>query len=118
LRACNEKLAQIPANHELTCFLINSYDGPVRKYSCEYIYTYLSRVAEAREELAKSNIKLISFDDVVLEDIPKSLEEWKRMRVESGASKSDWKTLQLPRKYRMLCLLDMVFKKQKLRAGK
>ena len=85
---------------------------PKWDYSCEYVYTYVADKNEGpmREELGKKDISFTSFDDMIVEDIPRAFEEWKKGRIGSKAvGDKDWTKIQLPRKYRMLCLLDLVF---------
>ncbi len=76
-------------------------------YSCKYIYSYASGVDKLRRELKQSDIEFIALDDVIQYDIPNAIKAWKRYRIDTGKVK---KQNVLPRKYRLLSLIDASIK--------
>lgn len=78
-------------------------------YRCIYIYTWGSRIEDLRAAIKKRKIELLYLSDLINNDIPQALLEWRNRRIRSGMIKEKTPSkIVLPRKYRLLTLLDNV----------
>ncbi|MHA1907094.1 MAG: hypothetical protein ACW98Y_07355 [Candidatus Thorarchaeota archaeon] len=80
-------------------------------YKCEYVFTYVAsrQIQKLMEALAKDDIELVSFDMLLRDEIPKTMRKWREKEIESGRiAGKDWTYVMLPRKYRILFIVDRV----------
>jgi hypothetical protein len=74
-------------------------------YRCIYVYTWGSRIEELKSA-TKKRIEFLYLSDLIHNDIPQSMSEWKEKRIDSGIVKTKNPSyIVLPRKYRLLTLL-------------
>lgn len=84
-------------------------------YRCIYIYTWGSKIEELKTATRKrkKNIEFLYLSELLNNDIPQTMSEWKQKRVDSGIIKEkDPSKIILPRKYRLLAILDNVGKRR------
>lgn len=81
-------------------------------YRCEYVFTHLAKtqIQKLTEALAKDDIKLVSFETILLEKIPLTMKEWREKESKSSRRRGKDQTyIQIPRRYRILYIVDRLF---------
>jgi hypothetical protein len=76
-------------------------------YQCQYIFTFASRKDDLKKELEKHGIQLTPFDDIISQDIPNAIDEWRNRQIATGTVRGkDPNYIVLPRKYRLLTVFE------------
>lgn len=81
----------------------------IANYRKTFIATYCSRKKELREELKKENIEFLLLRDIVKQEIPKSINQWRERQEVMGMVKNR-KNIVLPRRYWLLKVIELLMK--------
>ncbi len=80
-------------------------------YRCIYIYTWGSKIEDLRTATKMKRIELLYLSELINNEIQQAIQEWRERRIRSVTIKEKTPSrITLPRKYRLLTLLDNVGK--------